>query len=595
MDSLRSRGCPVSSLLWLTAGEKVLSGSRFGDALIEAVEPWGSELGSDPEFFRTVERHESEKIQAIRKDLRVVDREKMKCLVGFQALLERRGIQPPAMPFVFQTSNGKDYSKSRFHAYLHWQDALFEMLKIDFYGGIMDDGHFVPVTQVYELQPGEADTSQDPLGYLEAERVCYLIFDWEVLESQYLDTYGQMRLTSAQIARTAMAFPKFVYDQLLSRRYIQSQDVLHVVVKKKSRATSNDFKHSYHFIFEIAGSPAVHHKAVCGELFRAYAGDKGRMKKDKTFQSLSDEQLGCPVWGMDPINHGNQAFATLLSRKSKRDAYPQLRRRMLFQGGSVRCVEALPSWPANDGDIQLKLNLLRTASYTIPKETAIAYTDTALECIIDRPMYANEAPRVRAVAGRRGKPHDAQAPSAVSRGGEPDPFGGVERKKVHLPPWIESVLNSNGAAAYKLNTTMGCLDRQKEWLLSTRAWGDLRVVHVTQMFCPALLCNLPPVLHIHQNNGCMLAWDAQEETEVYLKCAYCNMKSVDTVEPREEGATVTGSWLRLTEDGLRRLMHTGAYTHACAWLGHIHHQSPHTSTLLAVHSHSIHLYGITYT
>jgi len=56
-------------------------------------------------------------------------------------------------------------------------------------------------------------------------------------------------------------------------------------------------------------------------------------------------------------------------------------------------------------------------------------------------------------------------------GGEPDPFGGVERKKVHLPPWIESVLNSNGAAAYKLNTTMGCLDRQREWLLSTRAWG----------------------------------------------------------------------------------------------------------------------------
>ena len=90
------------------------------------------------------------------------------------------------------------------------------------------------------------------------------------------------------------------------------------------------------------------------------------------------------------------------------------------------------------------------------------------------------------------------------------------------------------------------------------------MVHVTQMFCPALLCNFPPVLHIHQNNGCMMAWDAQEDTEVYLKCAYCNMKSVDTVEPREEGATVTGSWLRLTEDGLRRLMHTGAYTHA--WL-----------------------------
>ena len=60
---------------------------------------------------------------------------------------------------------------------------------------------------------------------------------------------------------------------------------------------------------------------------------------------------------------------------------------MLFQGGSVWSMEVMPSWPANDREIQLKLGLLRTVSYTILKETAIAYTDTALECVVDRPMY----------------------------------------------------------------------------------------------------------------------------------------------------------------------------------------------------------------
>ena len=86
----------------------------------------------------------------------------MKCLVGFQALLELRGIQQPTMLFVFQTTNWNDYSKSWFHTYLHWQDTLFEMLKINFHGGIMENWHFVPVTQVYQLQPGEADMTWVP-------------------------------------------------------------------------------------------------------------------------------------------------------------------------------------------------------------------------------------------------------------------------------------------------------------------------------------------------------------------------------------------------------------------------------------------------
>ena len=150
-----------------------------------------------------------------RRDLRVVDREKLGCLVGFQRMLVDKGIGPGATPFVMQTANGKDYKGSRFIVFLHWQDALLEMLKIDFHGGLMDEGELTPVTQIYELQTGDVDLSSGKAVYSGVERACYLIFDWEILESCYGDEERNMRPTTEQIAQVGARFPHWVFLRML--------------------------------------------------------------------------------------------------------------------------------------------------------------------------------------------------------------------------------------------------------------------------------------------------------------------------------------------------------------------------------------------
>ena len=67
-----------------------------------------------------------------------------------------------------------------------------------------------------------------------------------------------------------------------------------------------------------------------------------------------------------------------------------------------------------------------------------------------------------------------------------------------------------------------------ELLARVRKWVDMKILHVTKMFCPMRLCLLPPVLHVHENNGTMIAWEGSEEeaTKVYALCTYCNMHNV---------------------------------------------------------------------
>ena len=471
------------------------------------------------------------------------------------------------MPFVFQTAHGRDFSQSRFMAFVHWQDALMEMLKIDFHGGITDNGMFTPVTQIYELQTGDFDLSAADSVYRGVERVCYLIFDWEILESYYLDERSVPRLSSAQIAHVAAGFPAWVYSRLLSMRYIRQEDCLHVIVKKKSRKVSGDFKHSYHFIFEIAGIPVLHHKHVCAELVRPYIHDKVRVKQAKTLAFLSDDQLQCPVWGLDLVNHGNQAFATLLSRKSGSDPYPTLRRRIVFNNGVIQRVEAFPAWPRPGEDVQLQLDLLRSASYTIPKTTGISYTSqvTRSQLITQPSSRRSEAPRDRTAdpsQPSKGK-RDRGAPTAASRGGDP-PFDGAGRlRTTTLPDWLESVLTANGG--YRMNTSMSCLATQKGRLMSLREGLELEVVHVTHMFCPVLMSHNPPVVRIHSNNGCMIAWDAGEDAEeaVYARCPYCRVGASNDTLPgdiarsAEKIQNVGGGWFRLTKRYLHGVKHTG--------------------------------------
>ena len=550
LRGLATRGCPPSTALWLTGGV-LLSDTELGKALLTLLRPYDVSVGRSPVFTRCVADADAGPVRNVRRDLRVVDREKLGCLVAFQRMLVDKGIGPGVTPFVMQTANGKDYKGSRFIAFLHWQDALLEMLKIDFHGGLVDGGELTPVTQIYELQTGDVDLSGEKAVYRGVERACYLIFDWEILESYYKDDDGNMRISSEQIAQVAATFPMWVYLRLLSFRYVRHEDCLHVIVKKKSRAVSGDYKHSYHFIFEIVGIPVMHHKFVCGELVRPFARDKFRVKQSRSLSFLSDEQLLCPVWGMDQVNHGNQAFATLLSRKSKADPYPQLRRRIVFMGSVTKQVETFPPWASTVGDAQKQLEMLRVSSYTIPKRTAIAYTDEVGKCrLLSQPICdRTEAPRNRTVAN---------APSATSQGGETHPFAGVGKAKgSSLPGWLESVLVKNGG--YKLNTSMSCLSVHRDHLQSCLEVSTVAAVHVTHMFCPAYMCQSPPSLHIHSNNGGIVAWDTAEEAQevVYVRCPYCRMQSVNGDPSDPLAMCVDRGWLRLTRPLLESITHTG--------------------------------------
>ena len=551
MSLLNSSVFSASHVLWLAAGETVLKLSDVGRHLLSLIQPDDPDVARDPGFVSCVLRHEADPVRPVNRELYAVEREKMRALILFHRILAKRGFTHPTMPFMFQTANGRDFSQSRFYVFNHWQDGLFEMLKIDFHGGIHVNGALIPVTQIYELQAGDVEKRGDEYVYRENERICYLIFDWELLESQFRDAAGNQRMTASQIAKVAMTFPRYVYEQLLERSYVSAEDVLRVVVKKKSRAVSGDFKHSYHFIFKIAGTPVVHHKAFCNELMRPFSADKLRMKKDASLAFLSDTQLLCPIWGVDPINHGNQPFASLLSRKSNRDPYPQLRREIFFQHGSVQRVELFPDWPSDDGDVQLKLRLLHAASFTVPSCGTISYTNTLTVGLI-------EAPQIRTVA---------KAPSAASRGGRNPPFGDVAKGRCShvLPAWVESVLVANGG--YKTNATMGCLLKQKERLARVREWKDMQMLHVTKMFCPVQLCLSPPVLHVHESNGTMIAWEGSEKEveQVYVRCTYCNIHAARTglddykEDARCKPVLVVGGWLVLSKDALSSLMEKGKF------------------------------------
>ena len=560
VSALRDRGYPVSHAIWLVAGELV-EDTDVGKFLLSLLPSSQRSAVCQSGFAqRVMECDAAGSVVCSRKDSHVVDREKMRCIARFHQLMQSRGMDVPVMPFIFQTAHGKDFSSSRFYAFLHWQDALREMLRIDFQGGIVDGGQLTPVTQIYELQSGDIPASPEGGVYRDVERVCYLIFDWEILESYYRNEEGVRRISSTRIAEVAASFPMFVYSQLLSRRYVRSEDDVHVVVKKKSRSVPGDFKHSYHFVFEIAGIPVVHHKRVCAEIVRPYIHDKTRVKQAKTLLGLTDEQLLCPVWGMDLVNHGNQAFATLLSRKSKGDPYPQLRRRIVFSGGFVKRTDGFAAWPSHGGDLPLQMEMLKTASYTIPKATAIAYTGEVVRMCMHTPLVrrvSTEAPRNR-TADPCPSPEgtsDGGAPTATSRGGDPSPFGGTSCPSAPLPGWLASVLSNNGP--YKMNTRMSCLGTHKEWLQSACEWSALNVAHVTHMFCPAFLCQTPPVLRVHSNNGCMVAWDAGDGADdaVYTRCPYCDMRAAR--DAHLEAGWVGGGWLKVTKTQLRSLTSSG--------------------------------------
>lgn len=129
---------------------------------------------------------------------------------------------------------------------------------------------------------------------------------------------------------------------------------------------------------------------------------------------------------------------------------------------------------------------------------------------------------------------------------------------------MESVLRANGGA--RANTTMQCLSKYAEQLrveigkktmdghggweaLSSEQQKavtaeidalELRVVHVTGMFCPVMLCEKRPRAYVHSRNGTFLGYVCGGDGAVYAKCSECR--------------AVNNEWTHLTEEGLKGLL-----------------------------------------
>ena len=143
--------------------------------------------------------------------------------------------------------------------------------------------------------------------------------------------------------------------------------------------------------------------------------------------------------------------------------------------------------------------------------------------------------------------------------------GGVGRGGSSLPGWLESVLRQRGGV--KENTTMQCLTKYEDMLRTEVGRGIIedhggwmalsperrqeltaeidamavRVVHVAGMFCPAMLSQTPPAIHIHSSNGTFVGWGCGREDHVYARCAKCRSES-------------DSQWTHLTKDDLDGLL-----------------------------------------
>jgi len=183
-------------------------------------------------------------------------------------------------------------------------------------------------------------------------------------------------MDTAAIDAVMQRFPCWFYEQLRDRRFILADETVTVVVKRKSRAVGEgDFKISYHFIVEIAGTP-VWHSAVCNEIFMPLAADIKEIQSSKSVAHLSDAQIRVPAFYCDIATfHGHQGFATYFSLKNPNDPPSTLICRLAFRrGAEVARKDFIPGPHDPAGD--LALGFLTHASYTLAKAYVGNYADS---------------------------------------------------------------------------------------------------------------------------------------------------------------------------------------------------------------------------
>ena len=113
-----------------------------------------------------------------------------------------------------------------------------------------------------------------------------------------------------------------------------------------------------------------------------------------------------------------------------------------------------------------------------------------------------------------------------------------------LPDFIRLDVSKRGA--YQINTTMQSLGNYHEDI-SQHIEGIPRenMARVTNLYCPARLGDSPPILHVHTNNGVIVAVH-DDGKRVFCKCTVCHF------EPKAGNgvvATVEGTqWVIYTHE-----------------------------------------------
>ena len=319
-----------------------------------------------------------------------------------------------------------------------------------------------------------------------------------------------------------------------------------MVVKDKSRPIDGEdvYKHSGHFIVEVAGVPTTQLAHVCHTVFKPYLELLNQCKLAKSFAPLDDKQILGEFIGFDPQTmHGKSPFATLFSKKGPSDPPSQLQRRAIYRNGERESHQTFK--PTDPHDVlalppQKALRLLKQACFTIPKAYMCALSPKA--------RNESEAQQIRTAAKSR---------HATSGGGAPLPPGAAPGVS-HLPEWLGSVLwdcSKRVAAAIKYHENLKGYDPQ------LASWT---VVHVDRggLPCPAALCNKTPVIRRHGSNGVILAYDPTNPQYVYMRCTGC--KCVDCHEEVEQLKDAEGrntAWVKLSKatlDLLTQLATPGA-------------------------------------
>ncbi len=304
-----------------------------------------------------------------------------------------------------------------------------------------------------------------------------------------------------EIDEVLLRFPKWFYEQLCARRFILPDEAVTFVLKRKSRALGeDDFKVSYHFIVEIAGTP-LWHRAVCAEIFQPYAADIRSIQTTKSLDHLLDDQIRQPMFYVDVATlHGHQGFATYFSRKKTTDPYPLLLRRMAFKNGKLvaeRHFAPPPHEPSEPTALQHLLN----ASYTVPKIYVANYADSVavmvrhfLFCLLigTRGIEPHgchffvcclQAIPKRMPTGsttKKGPSNSALRPHGRCSGSGAPP---------DLPAWFERLLAKHGGLSGCVwNHDSPFLDRHRDTLKTVLGLERVTCVHVKNFLCPAKLC-----------------------------------------------------------------------------------------------------------